>query len=176
MPVMRVRDRRALSKDSSCVTAITPASTISEDTFATASWWLWISWLEREGNSGFVFGCAARSFHAAGWTDDATLEISDGGRLTVHQCTVTDEVFGRFQNELWAGTVDLSIFVPSKALRASVKATRSILQEGLGQSAVRTALHYTLPNVEALVGKAEGALEGVLSILLDQLNLRFKDV
>jgi hypothetical protein len=156
------------------VTTLTPASTKSVDTSAAASWWLWISLLEREGDSGFVFGCAARNFHAAGWTDDTTFEIPGSGRLTVYQCTVTEEVFGLLQNALSAGTVDISVLLPSKTLRAPVKATRTILQEGLGQSAVRTALHYTLPNVEALVGKADGALEGVLSVLQEQLNLPFK--
>jgi hypothetical protein len=82
------------SKDSSRVTALAPASTKPDNENETASWWLWISWLEREGHSNFVFGCAARTFHAAGWTDDATFEILGGGRLTVHQCTVTEEVFG----------------------------------------------------------------------------------
>lgn len=157
------------------MTTIAPASTPSEDTSATASWWVWITWLERKGNSSFVYGCAARNFHGAGWTDDATFEIPGGGRLTVHQCTVTEEIFGRFQSELGAGTVDISPLLPSKILRAPVKATRAILQASLGQSAVRTLLHYTLPSVEALVGKAEGSLEGVLSVLQEQLNLPFKD-
>jgi hypothetical protein len=158
------------------VTTDTPASINPDDTCATASWWLWISFLEREGHCGLVYGCAARNFRTAGWSDDATFEIPGGGRLTVHQCTITDDVFGRFQSELGTGTVDISALFPLKTLRAPVKATRAILREGLGQSAVRTVLHYTLPDIEALVGKAKGALEGVLSILQHQLNLPFKDV
>jgi hypothetical protein len=157
------------------VTTIAPASTKPEDKNEIAAWWLWISWLEREGCNHFVFGCAARTCHAAGWTDDATFEIPGGSRLMVHQCTVAEEVFGRFQSELGAGTVDVSVLLPSKAIRAQVKATRTILQASLGQSAVRTLLHYSLPSVETLVGKADGALEGVLSVLQEQLNLPFKD-
>jgi hypothetical protein len=48
-----------------------------------ASWWLWISWIEREGGGGFVYGCAAHNFHPAGWTDDAAFEIPGGGRLVL---------------------------------------------------------------------------------------------
>jgi hypothetical protein len=125
--------------------------------------------LEREGNSSFVYGCAARTFHATGWTDDATFEIPGGGLLISHQCIVTEEV-NRFQSELSVGTVDVSVLLPSKIPRAQVKATRTILQASLGQSAVRTLLHHTLPSVETLVGKVDGALEGVLSILQEQLS------
>ena len=160
---------------SSRVTTITPDLTEPDNKNETASWWLWISLLEREDHSHFVFGCAARTFHTTGWTDDSTFEISGGSRLTVHQCTVSEEAFGRFQNELGAGTVDVGVLLPSKTIRAQVKATRTILQASLGQSAVRTLLHYTLPSVEALVGQADGLLEGVLSVLQEQLNLPFKD-
>jgi hypothetical protein len=138
-----------------------------------ASWWLWISWIEREGGGGFVYGCAAHNFHPAGWTDDAAFEIPGGGRLVVYQCTVTDEVFGRFQDALRAGTVDTGSLIPSKVIQSRVAATRGIIQEGLAQSAVRTALYYTLPNIQTLIGSADGALERVLSILQEQLNLSF---
>jgi hypothetical protein len=168
----RLFPRRCLS---SPMTAIAPTSTKPDDTSEAVSWWLWISWLEREGHSNFVFGCAARTFHATGWTDDATFEIPGGGLLITHQCIVTEEVFNRFLSELSAGTVDVSVLLPSKTVRAQVKATRTILQASLGQSAVRTLLHYTLPSVETLLGKADGALEGVLFILQEQLNLPFKD-
>jgi hypothetical protein len=138
-----------------------------------ASWWLWISWTKREGGGGFVYGCAARNFYPAGWTDDATFEILGGGELIVSQCTTTDEVFGRIQDALNAGMVDTGSVIPSKLVQARVAATRTIIQEGLGQSAVRTALYYTLPDIQALIG-TDGALERVLSILQEQLNLPFK--
>jgi hypothetical protein len=141
---------------------------------AAVSWWLWLCWLEREAGGGFVYGCAARNFHPPGWTDDATFEIPGGGRLIVHQSTITDEVFGHFQSALNAGMVDTGLVIRSKVVQTRVAATRTIIQEGLGQSAVRTALYYTLPNVQTLVGSADGALEGVMSILQEQLNLPFK--
>src|SRR5580700_9474217 len=88
------------SRDSSCVTIIATGSTRPGDTSEAASWWLWISWLEREGHSNFVFGCAARTCHATGWTDDATFEIPGGSRLTVHQCTVPETAKSRTAESL----------------------------------------------------------------------------
>jgi hypothetical protein len=139
-----------------------------------ASWWLWISWIEREGGGGFVYGCAARNFHPAGWSGDAAFEIPGGGRLIVHQCTITDEIFGPFRNGLHSGILDTGSAIPSKVIQAHVAATRAVIQEGLGQSAVRTALYYTLPDVQTLVGSADGALERLVSILQEHLNLPFK--
>jgi hypothetical protein len=139
-----------------------------------ASWWLWVSWIEREGGGGFVYGCAARNFHPTGWTDNAALEIPGGGRLIVHQCTITDEVFSRIQDALSGGTVDIGSAIRSNVIQTRVAATRTIIQDGLGQSAVRTILYYTLPDVQALVGSADGALERVVSILQEQLNFPFK--
>jgi hypothetical protein len=99
--------------------------------------------------------------------------LYDAVVLVVYQCTVTDEVFGRFQDALRAGTVDTGSLIPSKVIQSRVAATRGIIQEGLAQSAVRTALYYTLPNIQTLIGSADGALERVLSILQEQLNLSF---
>jgi hypothetical protein len=60
-----------------------PSSTTPDSSLAPATicWWLWISWIEREGGGGFVYGCAARNFHPACWSDDAAFEIPGGGRL-----------------------------------------------------------------------------------------------
>jgi hypothetical protein len=138
------------------------------------SWWLWISWTERANGGGLVYGCAAHNFHPAGWAEDASFEIPGGGQLFIHQCTVTDEVFGRFRNALDAGMVDTGSAISSKVIQARVAATRVVIQEGLGQSAVPTGLYYTLPNVQTLVGSADGALERIVSILQEQLNLPFK--
>lgn len=141
---------------------------------AAVSWWLWFCWLERETGGGFVYGCAAHNFHPAGWTNDATFEVPGGGRLLVHQSTITDEVFSRVQNALNAGMVDIGSVILSNVFQPRVAATRTVIQEGLGQSAVQTALYYTVPNVQTLIGNADGALERVLSILQDQLNLPFR--
>jgi hypothetical protein len=139
------------------------------------SFWVWISWMmERENGGGLVYGCAARTFHPAGWTEDASFEIPGSGRLLVHQGTVTEELFQVFQKALDAGMVDTGTVTPSKVIQARVAATRAVIQEGLGQSAVRTALYYTLPDIRTLVGSADGALERVVSILQEQLNLPFK--
>lgn len=130
--------------------------------------------MEREGGGGFVYGSAACSLHSAGWSEETRFEIPGVGCLVVRQCTVTDEGFRLFRDQLSAGTVDTASLQPSKTIQARVAATRAIFQNGLGQSGVRTALHYTMPNVDALIGNADGALERVLTILQEQLNLAFK--
>ena len=139
-----------------------------------ASWWASIAWIEREGGGGFVFGCAARSLHSPGWSDESVFDVPGNGRLTFHQCTIADEAFSFFLAQLNAGMVDTASLRPSTMLNVRIAATRAIFQAGLGQSGVRTALHYTIPNVEVLIGTADGALERVLSVLQEQLNLPFK--
>lgn len=139
-----------------------------------ASWWVWIAWIEREGGGGFVFGCAARSLHSPVWSDETVFDVPGNGRLIVHQCTIADETFSLFLAQLNAGMVDTASLRPSKMIQVRIAATRAIFQDGLGQSGVRTALHYTIPSVEALIGTADGALERVLSVLQEQLNLPFK--
>lgn len=139
-----------------------------------ASWWIWTARIDRENGGGFVFGCAARSFHPSGWSDAATFDLPVDGQLIVHQCTVTDDTFSQFKTQLDAGVVDLTALALSTILRIPVAATRVIFQSALGQSGVRTALHYTTPNIETLIGTGDKALEGVLSILTEQLNLPFK--
>jgi hypothetical protein len=140
-----------------------------------ASWWIWIARIEREGDGGFVYGCAARTLRAPGWRDEAGFDISGGGRLIVQQCIVADELFNRVRAQFDAGMIDTTPLQPSRIIRARIAASRLILQDGLGQSGIRTVLHCTIPNVESLVGAADGALEGVLSILQEQLNFPFKD-
>jgi hypothetical protein len=139
-----------------------------------ASWWIWVCWLERGAGAGFVYGCAARNFRPAGWTDDSVVEIPDVGRLVVCQRTVTDDVWAGFRTALDAGKVILDPLIGRTSVQAHVAAARTVIQEGLGQTAVRTALYYTMPKVSDLLGDADGALEGVLSFLQEQLNLPFK--
>jgi hypothetical protein len=146
----------------------------SPSSHKASSWWFCIAWIEREGGGGFVYGCAARSFHSEGWSDNVAFEISGEARLIVYQSTVADENFTRFQDTLNAGNIDTVSVLPSKTIQARVAASRAILREALGQSGVRTQLHYTLPDVKALIGSAEGTLERVLSVLQEQLNLPFK--
>jgi hypothetical protein len=78
----------------------------SKSPWAGASWWVWLAWIERENGGGFVYGGAARSFHEPDWNDEAVFEIPGVGRLVVRQCTVADENFGLFRNQLAAATVD----------------------------------------------------------------------
>jgi hypothetical protein len=139
----------------------------------SGSWWLWMAWIEREGGGGFVYGCAARNSRLPDWSDEAAMEIP-GGRLVVHQATVAEESFAGLREALSAGQIDASSVLPSRKGQVRVAATRAIFQTGLGQSGVRTVLHYTLPNVQDLVGSQDGALEGVLSVLQEQLGLPFK--
>ncbi len=84
------------------------------------------------------------------------------------------DVLSLFQAQLNAGMVDTASLQPSNIIQKQIAATRAIFQDGLGQSGVRTALHYTIPNVEVLIGTASGALERILSVLQEQLNLPFK--
>jgi hypothetical protein len=139
------------------------------------SWWVWIALVERDGGSGLVYGCAARSFHAPGWRNEDASELPGGGRLVVYQSTLTEDIFSTFRDGLGAGTVDTTAIIPTETIRVAVTQKRTIIQEALGQSGVRTLLHYTLPNLKSLVGTAEGALEWLLTYLQNQLNLPFKD-
>lgn len=140
---------------------------------ASRSWWLWMAWIERTQGGGFVYGCAAPNSRLPSWSDEATIEIP-GGKLVVHQATVADENFIHFRDALNKGQIDASFVLPSRKGQVRIAATRAILQTGLGQSGVRTVLHYTLPNVQNLVGIEDGVLEGVLSNLQEQLGLPFK--
>jgi hypothetical protein len=144
-----------------------------ESELTSGSWWLWMVWVEREGGGGFVYGCAARNSRLPGWSDEAAIEIP-GGKLVVHQATVAEDSFAGLREALSAGQIDASSVLPSRKGQVRVAATRAIFQTGLGQSGVRTVLHYTLPNVQDLVGSQDGALEGVLSVLQEQLGLPFK--
>lgn len=137
------------------------------------SWWVWLAWLQRPDGGGFVYGCAARNSHLPGWSDEAAIE-TPSGKLVVHQVTVADENFDRFREALSAGQLDVGSVLPERKGQVRIAATRTILQSGLGQSGVRTGLHYTLPNIQDLVGAENGALEGILSVLQEQLGLPFK--
>jgi cytochrome c551/c552 len=106
--------------------------------------------------------------------DDSSFEIPGAGRLLVCQRTVTDDAFASFRAAVDAGTIAPEPQIGRKAVKARIAATRAVLQEGLGQTAARATLYYTLPNVPNLISPAEGALENVLSVLHDQLNLPFK--
>ena len=137
-----------------------------------SSWWVWLAVIERQSTGGFVYGCAARSSQSVGWNDKATFELSGDGRLCVHQSAISDENFSRLQTALSSGMLDTdSILAP--AIRVPVGAARTIIQESFGQSAIRTKLYYTLPNLHSLVGTDNGALEKVVSTLQEQLNLPF---
>jgi hypothetical protein len=140
---------------------------------ASRSWWLWMAWIERTDGGGLVYGCAAPNSRLPGWNDEAAIDIP-GGKLVVHQATVADEIFARFREAVSAGQLDVSSVLPSRKGQVRIAATRAILQTGLGQSGVRTVLHYTLPNVQDLVGAEDGVLEGVLSVLQEELGLPFK--
>lgn len=132
-----------------------------------------MAWIERTEGSGFAYGCAAPNSYLPGWSDEAAFEIPSG-KLVVHQATVAANDFARFREALGAGQIDASSVLPSTKGQVRIAATRAILQTGLGQSGVRTVLHYTLPNVQDLVGVEDGALESVLSGLREQLGLPFK--
>src|ERR1039458_8770994 len=86
-----------------------------------ASWWIWVCWLERGAGAGFVYGCAARNFRPAGWTDDSVVEIPDVGRLVVCQRTVTDDVWAGFRTALDAGKVILDPLIRSEERRVRKK-------------------------------------------------------
>ena len=137
------------------------------------SWWVWIAWLRRENGGGFAYGCAARSIRAAGWRDERSIELSDG-KLVISQCLVAEDGFDIFRNALDAGVVSFDALLERPAPPSKVAATRAVIQECLGHSAARATLYYTLPDVAALIGPAEPALERVLSTLQDELNLPFK--
>ncbi|WP_156944173.1 hypothetical protein [Bradyrhizobium sp. Ec3.3] len=153
-----------------------PASPVTTDptTSATSSWRLWIGSIKHAQGGGFVHGCAARSFHAPGWNDEATFTLSANAQLTVHQATVTDDAFAVFHDKITRGTIDTAAVSPSN-FQLRVAAARVIVQEALGQSGVPTELYYSLPDVEALVGREHEPLASLLSVLQQQLNLPFPE-
>jgi hypothetical protein len=156
------------------VSILSPVGNDASPAATAVSWWLWLCWLERDSGGGFVYGCAAPTFRSAGWAEDSVHEISGDGRLIVCERTITGEVFENFRAALDAGTIAPDGAHRSKLSDTRIAATRTVIREALGQSAVRTALYYTLPDVQTLVGTAEGALAAVLSFLQEQLNLPFK--
>ena len=137
------------------------------------SWWVWIACLNRESGGGFVYGCAARSLRAAGWRDDRSIELPDGVMI-ISQCLVAQDVFDIFRHTLNSGAVSFDALLDRTIPASKVAATRVVIQDCLGHAGARAMLYYTLPDVSALIGPAEQALERVLSMLQDELNLPFK--
>src|ERR1700735_3225937 len=76
-------------------TDVTTASIHSSATDPLAligsSWWVWLALIERQGDRGFVYGCAARRAEPVGWNDKAIFELPGGGRLSAYQFTISDE-------------------------------------------------------------------------------------
>lgn len=138
-----------------------------------STWWVWTAWIEKENGGGFLYGCAARSFREAGWRDDCSIELSDG-QLVICQCLVSEEAFVGFRDALNAGELSFDTLLNRLAPSSKVRATREVIQDCLGHTAVRATLYYTLPNVVQLLGNSETAFEGALSVLQDELNLPFK--
>jgi hypothetical protein len=148
---------------------------IAQDAAAQmSSWWIWTAWVERPAGGGFVYGCAARSSRAAGWRDERSIEIP-GGQLLVSQRLVSQDVFETLRNSLEADVVSFDALLDRFPPPAKVAATRVVIQDCLGHTAARATLYYTLPDIVDLIGNTELALERVLSILQDELNLPFKD-
>jgi hypothetical protein len=153
----------------------TPETNIVQDAAAqVSSWWIWTAWIERPDGGGLVYGCAARSFRAAGWCDDRSIEIP-GGQLLVSRRLVSQDVFDILRNSLDADVVSFDALLQRSPPPAKVAAVRAVIQDCLGHTAARATLYYTLPDIVSLMGNIELALECVLSILQDELNLPFKD-
>jgi hypothetical protein len=105
----------------------TPPPANNETASTTVSWWVWLAWIERERGGGFAYGCAAQSFHSAGWRDEDNFGIPGGGKLVVHQCTVADGNFKTFRDQLIDGTVDTALLRPSKVTQAQIMVWSMIL-------------------------------------------------
>ena len=134
---------------------------------------MWIAWLSRENKFAFLYGCAARSLRAAGWHNDRSIDLPDG-QLIIGQYLVAEDVFDTFRHTLDWGTVSFDALLDRTTPPSKVAAKRVVIQDCLGHAGSRAALYYTLPDVPALIGPAEQALERVLSILQAELNLPFK--
>ena len=102
------------------------------------------------------------------------MELAGAGRLEIRQRTLVDQEFKAFQDRLNAGSIALGLLAGPGAPGAAIKATRVILQQGLGQGAARVTAYYSLPDLASLIGEAEGALEQLLSHLERELNFPFK--
>ena len=70
-----------------------------------SSWWVWLCWLEREGYSGFVYGCAAQCFRPPKWTHSSQEKISNSGQLKIHELTLNEESFRDFHEALNSGVI-----------------------------------------------------------------------
>ena len=94
--------------------------------------------------------------------------------MAISQCLVTEDQFDKFRNALDSGEVSLDTVLDRAAPPSKVAAVRTVIQDCLGHAAARATLYCTLPDVAVLIGPAEQALERVLSILQEELNLPFK--
>jgi len=138
------------------------------------SWFVFVAWTEYESGGGFAYGCASPASARSDWNETTSIDIPGGANLHVYQCIISHQLWVQLRVALDAGMLDTESLHVGKVVHAKVRATRFIFQEGFGQSGVRTLLHHTLPNVEDIVGTADGALDCVLTALQDQLNLPFK--
>ena len=138
------------------------------------SWWIWCCWLRQRTATYFVYGCAAPSSREPGWIKDCALQLAALGQLEIRQKTLADDAFRHFQEELSAGSIRLDLLTSAGAPVATVRATRAIVQQGLGHSAARVTAYYSLPDVARWIGGSEGALKPLLSLLENELNFPFK--
>jgi hypothetical protein len=159
-------------RKSTVMNEITQALAANSPTHVGSSCWVWLAVIERQDGGGFVYGCAARSSQPAGWEDKATFELPGDGRLSAYQRAISDESFSRLQTALNTGMLNTDSILES-AIRVPIKATRIIIQESFGQSAIPTKLYYTLPNMQSLIGTEDGVLQMLVSTLQEQLNLPF---
>jgi hypothetical protein len=139
-----------------------------------ASWWIWCCWLQQRASGHFIYGGAAPSSREPGWSKDGSFDLAGLGQLEIRQRTLAAQGFRIFHDQLNAGSITLDLLAVPGAPGAAIKATRVILQQGLGHTAARITTYYSLPDVASLIGEAEGALEELLSLLERELNLPFK--
>jgi hypothetical protein len=82
-------------------------------------------------------------------------------------------VFKPFCTALEGRKIEPSILLEPDAPRAAVADVRTILQEALTQTAVRTTAYYTIPDLAIFAASGTDILAALLSSLADQLGFPF---
>jgi len=139
-----------------------------------STWWIWTCWITNDRGGGFVYGCAARAFRAADWSDERTIILDGVGRLEVRQRTLPDDTLDAFRRAADYGVLQPELLPCEGGPEVRIAHVRRILQGGLGQTAAEVVAYYTLPDIGRLFGECETAIAAVLAALEHELNLPFK--
>jgi hypothetical protein len=145
---------------------------VAGDDAAAPAWW--VCRLRRNDSDVFVYGCAAPASPKTKWRKDAPLDVKGLGRLEIRQLIVPNDVIAVFRKRLAEGTLELDLLGDERGTMVSVKASRRIIQAGLGHTCANVTAYYSLPDVSQWIASDDLALGELLSLLEKELNFPFK--